>query len=94
MRVGLEGLPQLMHEHDEVQKQLELYDEHSEQHEHDRESFENTYYEVLGWSTAITIKLPALTGNITEFRHFQGTFTSLVINNDSLDNIQEHQHLL
>ncbi|KAJ8890065.1 hypothetical protein PR048_009572 [Dryococelus australis] len=31
-----------------VQKQLELYDEDLEQHEHDRESFEKTYYEIVG----------------------------------------------
>ncbi|KAJ8889353.1 hypothetical protein PR048_008852 [Dryococelus australis] len=43
MRMRLKGLPQLIHEYDEVQIQLELYDEDSEQHEHDRESFENTH---------------------------------------------------
>ncbi|KAJ8867645.1 hypothetical protein PR048_031448 [Dryococelus australis] len=40
MRVRLEGLPRLIQKYDEVQKQLELYDKDSEQHEHDRESLE------------------------------------------------------
>ncbi|KAJ8874580.1 hypothetical protein PR048_025446 [Dryococelus australis] len=40
------------------------------------------------------IKLPTFSGNVTEFRHFRDTFTSLVINNYLLDNIQEHYYLL
>ncbi|KAJ8881585.1 hypothetical protein PR048_018069 [Dryococelus australis] len=82
MRVRLKGIPQLMHEYDEVQKQLELYDDGSEQHEHDRELY----------IKLTVIQLPTFSGNVTEFRHFQDTVISLVINNNSLDNIQKHHY--
>jgi hypothetical protein len=41
-----------------------------------------------------TIKLPIFTNNVVEFRHFFDTFNSLVVNNDSLDNIQRYYYLL
>jgi len=41
-----------------------------------------------------TIKLPVFSNNVAEFRHFFDTFNSLVVNNDSLDNIQRYYYLL
>ena len=41
-----------------------------------------------------TINLPSFGGNILEFRHFYDIFSSLVVNNDSLDDIQRYHYLL
>lgn len=37
-----------------------------------------------------TIKIPTFSGNVIHFRHFHDTFNSLIIANQSLDNIQRY----
>lgn len=41
-----------------------------------------------------TIRLPSFSGDVTQFRHFHDTFVSLIVNNESLDNIQRFHYLL
>ncbi|XP_046404409.1 uncharacterized protein LOC124169753 isoform X1 [Ischnura elegans] len=118
-------MPSIWQEYDEVQLQLEL-EEEGEDHEVDREDFENTYYAVVGKMTSIiekdqeaqsshsqeslsrhssgrdnqqkvklpTIKLPSFSGKVIEFKHFYDTFNSLVIENNSVDDIQRYHYLL
>ena len=40
------------------------------------------------------IKLPVFNNKPTEFKHFFDTFNSLVLNNETLDNIQSYYYLL
>jgi hypothetical protein len=41
-----------------------------------------------------TIEIPKFRGQITEFRHFYDTFSSLIINNQALDDVQKFHYLL
>jgi hypothetical protein len=41
-----------------------------------------------------TIKIPKFRGQITEFRHFYDTFSSLIINNQALDDVKKFHYLL
>jgi hypothetical protein len=44
IRLRLERMPNILHDYDEVQKQLELYDELGT-HDEDRETFDAKYYQ-------------------------------------------------
>jgi hypothetical protein len=41
-----------------------------------------------------TIEIPKFGGQITEFKHFHDTFSSLIINNQALDDVQKFHYLL
>jgi hypothetical protein len=41
-----------------------------------------------------TIKLPIFAGDVTQFRHFYDMFNSLIVKNESLDDIQRFHYLL
>ena len=41
-----------------------------------------------------TIEIPKLRGQITEFKHFNGPFNSLIINNQTLDDVKKFHYLL
>jgi hypothetical protein len=41
-----------------------------------------------------TIEIPRFGGQITEFKHFYDTFTSLIINNQALDDVKKIHYLL
>jgi hypothetical protein len=41
-----------------------------------------------------TIEIPKFRGQITEFRHFYDTFSSLIINNQALDDVKKFHYLL
>jgi len=41
-----------------------------------------------------TIEIPRFGGQITEFKHFYDTFTSLIINNQGLDDVKKFHYLL
>ena len=42
----------------------------------------------------LTIQIPKFGGQIAEFKHFHDTFSSLIINNQALDDVQKFHYLL